>query len=63
MRYYIKWEGYSKEANTWEPLVNLQNCIEMVQDFERNWSNNQFNAKNSYNYSYDKFELNQKMIE
>ena len=38
MRYFIKWEGYPNESNTWEPLVNLQNCIEIVHEFERNWS-------------------------
>ena len=34
-QYLIKWRGYPEYENTWENLENLQNCKELVQDFER----------------------------
>ncbi|XP_070134383.1 chromo domain-containing protein rhino isoform X2 [Drosophila bipectinata] len=30
----VKWLGYTEQDNSWEPLENLGNCIEMVCDFE-----------------------------
>jgi hypothetical protein len=32
--YLIKWKNYSGESNTWEPLSNLTNCLDLVQEFE-----------------------------
>ena len=44
--YLIKWEGYSIRYCSWEPLSHLNNILEMVEDFERN-----------YPESIDKIEL------
>jgi Lon protease-like protein len=35
VEYLIKWKGYPHEDNSWEPLENLQNCEQAIQDFER----------------------------
>ena len=34
--YLIKWEGYSNEESTWEPISHLLNVRDMVEDFEKN---------------------------
>ncbi|CAG9865242.1 unnamed protein product [Phyllotreta striolata] len=32
--YQIKWEHFTSEENTWEPVANLSHCKQMVDDFE-----------------------------
>ncbi len=32
--YFIKWEGYDDEFNTWEPLSNLVNCMQIIAAYE-----------------------------
>lgn len=32
--YLVKWEGYSVEEATWEPVSNLKNVKDLVQQFE-----------------------------
>jgi len=32
--YRVKWAGYGSEDNTWEPLQNLQNCLDKIEKFE-----------------------------
>ena len=32
--FLIKWWGYGHEHNSWEPLANLDNCVELLQEFE-----------------------------
>lgn len=34
VEYYIKWEGYSSDENSWEPVENVD--PELVWDFEEN---------------------------
>lgn len=31
--FLVKWKGWSQETNTWEPLVNLTNCSELLEQF------------------------------
>jgi hypothetical protein len=33
-QYHVKWKGYPSDQNTWEPLENLTNVMEMVENFE-----------------------------
>lgn len=33
VEYCIKWEGYSNDENTWEPMRNL-NCIKLIEQYE-----------------------------
>jgi len=33
-QYLAKWEGFTEEESTWEPLENLANCMTLVADFE-----------------------------
>ena len=32
--YLIKWRGYGHEHNSWEPVGHLENCAELLQEFE-----------------------------
>lgn len=32
--YLIKWEGYTKKFNTLEPLENLDECDELLNEYE-----------------------------
>ena len=34
-RYLVKWRGYPDSENTWEPLSNLQNCQQKVEEFQK----------------------------
>jgi hypothetical protein len=33
--YLVKWKGYPSDDNTWEPLNNLNNCEQILQNFEQ----------------------------
>jgi hypothetical protein len=35
-KYKVKWEGYSIDECTWEPIENLDNCKNLVEEFEKN---------------------------
>jgi hypothetical protein len=35
VQYLVKWKGYSVDENTWEPLDNLQNADDAIQEFEQ----------------------------
>lgn len=42
-KYFVKWEGYSEKENTWEPFENLDNVIDMVEEFNIKWSQKEEN--------------------
>ncbi len=33
--YFVKWEGYSDEDNTWEPAKNLSHLDILIKRFEK----------------------------
>ena len=35
LEYKIKWEGYPLSQCTWEPLENLQTCMELVEEYDQ----------------------------
>ena len=32
--YLVKWVGYPRSANTWEPEVNLRNAADLIGEFD-----------------------------
>ena len=40
--YKIKWEGYSIDESSWEPLSNLKNVIYMIDEFNKHHKDNSF---------------------
>ena len=48
--YKIKWEGYPLNQSTWEPLENLQTAMELVNEFDKVYE--QQNKNESKNNSY-----------
>ena len=35
MEYEVKWVGYNSSENTWEEVKNLQNCPDLVKEYEK----------------------------
>ena len=33
--YLVKWKGYDTSENTWEPIVNLKGCHQIMQDYQQ----------------------------
>ena len=33
LEYLIHWKGYASHEDTWEPLSNLSNCMELLQEY------------------------------
>ncbi|EDW73672.1 uncharacterized protein Dwil_GK19580 [Drosophila willistoni] len=34
IRVLVKWQSYPVQENTWEPILNMGNCIQLVADME-----------------------------
>jgi hypothetical protein len=35
IQYFVLWKGYPREQGTWEPLSHLDNCQEILNNFQR----------------------------
>ena len=33
LMYFVKWEGYSSQDNTWEPTANLSNVKHLIKEY------------------------------
>lgn len=42
--YYVQWVGYSSKENTWESVSNLSNVKEMIDEFEKNYTEKKKNS-------------------
>jgi hypothetical protein len=47
LEYKVKWEGYSDQESTWEPLENLINVKNIIEEYEKSLSIKQ-NIKKKY---------------
>ena len=52
--YKIKWEGYSIDESSWEPLSNLKNVIYMIDEFNKNHKDNSINYTMDNNFLLSK---------
>jgi len=48
VEYYIKWENYDEGLNTWEPLVNLVNCMSIIAEYENEQDRKALASKNKF---------------
>ena len=46
-KYLVKWYGYPKSQATWEPLENLDNVKETVEEFDKTWEEDKEKQKES----------------
>lgn len=35
VKYNVKWVGYPSSQNTWEPISHLEDCEDLIEDFEK----------------------------
>ena len=52
--YKIKWEGYSLEESSWEPISNLKNVLNMIKEYNNNHKENSVCSIINDNDSYSK---------
>ena len=50
-QYLVKWEGYSDEHNSWEPLRHLTNCEDAIQEY---WNEKEAQGTDSHRRSKKK---------
>lgn len=48
-KYFVKWEGYSSDSNTWEPEENLSNCHKLLEDFKKERERLKANKNRNHN--------------
>ena len=63
--YKIKWEGYSIDESSWEPLSNLKNVIYMIDEYNEHHKDNSicYRIDNNFIYTNKKRKRNQHNIE
>jgi chromobox protein 1/chromobox protein 3 len=52
LEYLVKWEGYKDEESTWEPIENLQNVLNLIEEFEKKEESGH-TANKDYEILYD----------
>ena len=51
----MQWKGHTTEADTWEEIENLENAIELVEKFEKEYVDNMQKKKNEKELFFKKF--------
>ncbi|KAI9582504.1 chromobox protein homolog 1-like [Glossina fuscipes] len=60
--YYLKWKGYPRSENTWEPVDNL-NCSDLVAAYEESLKNKEDTMKCPSSTPRNKPTAKQKVVE
>jgi hypothetical protein len=49
LEYLVQWQGYDVSERTWEPVANLRNALEMIQEFHRRYPESQVPRMHKFN--------------